>query len=137
MPDNGKIMSQTYYERQSKLLYLYQESFIRKDMDAKETVMALKMIGFSDGMAAIRVNEWATLTNTFEPETEKAKKNRLKQRTSLEKYILQTSLGTKYYLRFKYIRSELSKEETVKKLIQKGYSQEIARSLVNDWEAEK
>jgi Holliday junction resolvasome RuvABC DNA-binding subunit len=80
MPDKGRAMTQTYYEKQSKLLKLYQESFARKEMNVKETVTALRMIGFSEEIAANRVNEWAAQTNIVVLDTERAKKARLKQR---------------------------------------------------------
>ncbi|MDR0456226.1 MAG: hypothetical protein LBH20_06045 [Treponema sp.] len=137
MADKGKIMSQTYYERQSRLLNLYQESFTRKEMNANEAVIALRMIGFSGTIAANRVRDWEEHINTVLPETDKARKQRLKQQASLEKYVLQVRLGKKYYLRRKYKQNEISKEETVKKLVQKGYKQETAKALVAEWEAEK
>jgi hypothetical protein len=101
MLDKGKIMSQTYYEKQSKLLALFKESFIRKEMDAIEAVKALRTIGFGETIAANRVNEWAALNSTVSPETNRAKNQRLKQQASLEKYVLRMRLGKKYYLRLK------------------------------------
>jgi hypothetical protein len=136
MPDKGKIMSQVFYERQSKLLNLYKESFTRKEITVNEAVKALRMIGFSEMIAANRAREWAALIGSVVPETDKTRKQRLKQQASLEKYVLQMRLGKKYYIRLEYKRKELSKDETVKKLIQKGYKDEIAKELVNNWEAE-
>jgi hypothetical protein len=136
MPDKGKIMSQTYYERQGKLLNLYKELFARNEMSDNETVIALRMIGFSESIATNRVREWAVLINTIEPETERAKKQRAKQRASLESYVLQMMLGKKYYLRLKFMRKEFSREETVKKLIKSGCKIEVATGLVNEWEME-
>jgi len=46
-------MSQTFYERQSKLLKLYQELFARKEMNDNEALIVLKMIGFSETLAAV------------------------------------------------------------------------------------
>jgi hypothetical protein len=137
MSDKGKIMSQTYYERQSRLFNLYQESFTRKEMNANAAVIALRMIGFSTTIAANRVRDWEEHIDTVLPETDKARKQRLKLQASLEKYVLQMRLGRKYYLRRKYKLNEISKEETVKKLIQKGYKEETAKVLVAEWEAEK
>ena len=97
MPDKGKVMSQTYYERQGKLLKLYQESFSRKEISVNEAVTALRMIGFSESVAARRVNEWAAKSKINEPETNKTRNHRLKQQASLEKYILRMRLGKKYY----------------------------------------
>jgi hypothetical protein len=136
MADKGKIMSQTFYERQSKLLVLYQEAVARKEMNENEAKIALRMIGFSETIAANRAREWAKLSDIFEPETERVKKRRLLQMASLERYTLQMRLGKKYYLRLKFKRNETSKDETVKKLIKKGYTEEIARGIVRDWEAE-
>ena len=136
MPDKGKIMSQTYYERQGKLLRLYEESFARKEMNVTEAVAALRMIGFSETIAPMRVKEWAEKNITLKPETERAKKLRPKERASLEKYVLQMLLGKKYYLRLKYKRKELTKAETVAKLIKSGYSRELSEATVNEWEAQ-
>jgi len=136
MPDKGKIMSQAYYEKQSKLLNLYKESFVRKELNNNETVIALKMIGFSETIAAARVREWAALITAIEPETDRARKHRLKQQASLEKYVLQMLLGKKYYLRLKFLRKELTKDETVKKLIKSGCKEEAAREMVNEWEVQ-
>jgi len=137
MPDKGNAMSQTYYEKQGKIIKLYQEAFGRNEMTAKEAVVALRMIGFSETMAARHVNEWAAQFGEQVPETEKEKKRRLKEKASLEKYLLRMKLGNKYYLRLKYRQNELSKEETVKKLIRSGCKEDVAKSLVDDWEAEK
>ena len=137
MPDKGKTMSQAYYEKQSKLINLYQELVTRKEMNTKEAVTALRMIGFSETMAAKRVSKWSTQFNNPVPETDKEKKRRLQEKASLEKYILRMKLGKKFYLRLKFKQKELSKDETVKKLIQSGYNVEIAKSIVDDWEAEK
>ena len=136
MPDKGKIMSQTNYERQSKLLNLYQELFTRKEMNDTEAIIALRMIGFSECIAANRVREWAVLNNAVKPETERARKQRLKERASLEKYVLQMLLGKKYYLRLKFLRKELTKDETIKKIIKSGCKEETAREMVNEWEGQ-
>ena len=141
MPDKGKIMSQTYYERQSKLLNLYRESFARKEMNLIETVTALRMMGFSEAIAINRVNEWETQFDTHVFEIGKAKKASLKQQISLEKYVLRMRLGKKYYdeymlLRSKYMQKELSKEDVLKKLIQSGYSLELSKCILNKWEIE-
>jgi hypothetical protein len=135
--DKGKIMSQTFFERQSKLFDLYQVSFARGEMSADEAMISLRMIGFSDTIATIRVREWAAPSTTGDIETDRAKKQRLKQMASLEKYILQMRLGKKFYLRLKFKRNELSKDETVKKLTNKGYTVEIAKEMVNQWETER
>jgi len=97
MPDKGRIMSQTYYERQSKLIELYKKCIIKKEMKANEAVMALRLIGFSESMASSRVCEWAAQSNTNITETSKTANQRLKQRVSLEKYMLRMGLGKKYY----------------------------------------
>ena len=137
MPDKGKVMSQAFYEKQSKLINLYQESFARKEMNVKEAVTALRMIGFSETVAAKRVSGWSVQINEQAPETDKEKKRRLKERDSLEKYMLRMILGKKFYLRLKYKQKELTKDETVKKLTRSGYTEEIAKSIVDGWEEEK
>ena len=134
MPD---AMSQTYYEKQGKIIKLYQEAFGRNEMTVKEAVTALKMIGFSESMASRHVNEWSEKFSNLVPETEKEKKRRLRETGSLEKYLLRMKLGNKYYLRLQYRQNELSKEETVKKLIRSGCKEDVAKSLADDWEAEK
>jgi len=145
MPDKGKIMSQTFYERQSKLLNLYKELFVRKEMNDAEVVTALKMIGFSEKIAANRARDWTALNITVEPETERIKNRRIKERSSLEKYVQKMLLGRKYYLRLQFIQGELSKDEIVKKLMKliklnelerkENISKEkIAREMVNEWE---
>jgi len=95
MPDRGKIMSQTYYEKQSRLLKLYRESFERKEINAKETVTALMMIGFSETIAVNRTNEWDVQPGTQLPETEKDIKRRLKEISSLKNYLIRMRLGKK------------------------------------------
>ena len=143
MPDKGKIMSQAYYEKQSKLFKLYRESFARKEINRNEAVKALRLLGYSETIAAIRVNEWTEQFNTNEPETGRAKKLRLKQQTSLEKYMLSIWPGKEYYdLREKYTQmelsqKELSKNEIVEKLIHLGYSRKFSERTVNKWEMEK
>jgi len=147
VPDKGKIMSQVYYERQSRLIELYKESFSRKEMTANDTVMALRMIGFSESMASSRVCEWAALSGNNESETEKAKKIRRKQQDSLEKYVFHIILDKKCYsdndkkyqneqklLKSKYKKKELSKNDCVMQLIQSGYNKEIAEYIVSKLE---
>ena len=95
MPDKGKVMSQTQYEKQNKLYQLYKESYGRKAMNPAETIAGLRLIGFGNSIAVSRVNEWAALDNSYAPETEKAKNRRLKQQESLEKYILRMRCGKK------------------------------------------
>ena len=143
MPDKGKIMSQTYYERQTKLLKLYQASIARKEMNVNEAVTALRMIGFSKTIAAIRVSEWAAQFNSNEPETNKAIKHRLLQQASLEKYFLRMRLGKKHYseymqLRAKYKNKELSRDEAVTELMQSGgFSRKFSKCTVDKWEGER
>ena len=95
MPDKGKIMSQAYYEKQSKLFQLYKESFSREEMNSVEAASALRVIGFSNTIATRRVKEWAEKGNNYEPETGKAKNRRLKQQASLERYVLFMRYGRK------------------------------------------
>ena len=142
MPDRGKVMSQTYYEKRSKLFKLYQEAFTRKEMNVADAVRALEMIGFGKTIAENRVNEWASEPDICIPETNKVKKNRLKQQVSLEKYMIRMKLGGKFYLRLKYKQKGLSKEETVEKLIQlslydKEKARKIAEYVVDGWEKER
>jgi hypothetical protein len=142
MPDKGKAMTQTYYEKQSKLLKLYQESLARKEINIKETVTALRMIGFGEEIAANRVYEWATKIGIVVSETGKAKILRQKQRISLENYVLRMRLGKKHYdtymkLLSKYKNKELSKEDILLELIQTGYSQKFSECIVDKWGAEK
>jgi hypothetical protein len=133
MPDKGKIMSQSFYERQTKLFKLYQEAYTRREMDVNEAVLALKRIGFSEKMAANRVGEWTANVIVHEPETDKAKKNRQRQLVSLEKYVLRMTLGKKHFIRLQYKRNELSKNDAVKKLIQSGYSKDLSENTVDTW----
>ena len=146
MPDKGKVMSQTFYERQSKLIGLYRESVLKKELKVDEAVMSLKLIGFSDAMALSKAREWAALPDSNEPETERAKKIRQKQRVSLEKYALNMILDKKYYnenekkylnehrmLKSKYKKGSLSKDNCVIQLIQSGYSREFAEVIVEKW----
>jgi len=150
MPDKGRIMSQTYYERQSKLIELYKEAFRRKETCENDTVMALRTIGFSELMAANRVREWAVLSDTYEQETDKAKKRRHRQQASLEKYVFTIMLDKKYFneenkkymnehklLKAKYKKKELLKDDCVRQLIQSGYSKEFAGYIVDKWETER
>ena len=106
MPDKGKVMSQTYYEKQSKLFKLYQESFDRNELDVKEAITTLKMIGFSESIAATRVAEWKGQHNTREQETDREKKQRLKEQASLEKYILRMRLGKDKYEEYMILHSK-------------------------------
>ena len=85
-----------------KLLELYKESFGKKEMPANEVITALRMLGYSESIATNLVSEWAALDNTNATEAKKSKKQRIRQRASLEKYVLRTRLGKKYYV--EYIR---------------------------------
>jgi len=134
MPDKGKIMSQVHYEKQSRLFNLYRESFERAEMDIKETISALKILGFSETVASIRVNEWKAQHGSREVETEKTKKRRLKEQASLEKYILRNRLGKKYMeFRSKYYKDELSKNETVEELMKFGFDRKYCECTVDKW----
>ena len=139
MPVKGKIMSQAFYEKQSKLLKLNQESFKRNEINYKEAVTALKLHGFSDTVAAIRVNEWKAQLGDSITETEKEKKRRLKEQASLEMYLLRIRIGNKKYmeLRSKYKNKELSRENTVFELIHFGYSRKYSECTIDKWEKEK
>jgi len=86
MLDKGKVMSQACYEKQSRLFKLIRESFEREEKDSKETISALRTLGFSETVAGIRVNEWKAQLGNNLPETEKKRKRRLKEQASLEKY---------------------------------------------------
>ena len=139
MPDKGRIISQVYYERQSKLIELYKKCLIKKEMKVSEAVMSLRLIGFSESMASIRVHEWAADGNIIETETSKTKSQRLKQRNSLEKYMLRMGLGKKYYdeyikLQKKYKDKLLSKSEGMTELMQLGYSIKFAEYIMGKWE---
>jgi len=136
MPDKGKIMPQTYYERQSKLIELYKECIIKKEMKANEAVMALRLIGFSESMASNRVCEWASQSNTNITETSKTATQRLKQLVSLEKYMLRMGLGKKYYdkyvnLQKKYKNNDLSENEYKNELMQSGYSKKFVEYTID------
>jgi len=135
MPDKGRIMSQTYYEKQSKLIKLYKECIIRKEMTVNEAVISLRLIGFSELMASSRVCEWAALSNTDGIETSNTLNQRLKQRVLLEKYMLRMRLGKKYYdkyakLQEKHKNKELSENEYMTELMQFGYSRKFAEYTV-------
>ena len=142
MPDKGKTMSQTYYERQSRLIKLNQESFDRKEINVKQAVTALRMIGFSETMAVKRVSEWSEQSSNPGAETDKEKKHRIKEQASLEKYILRIKLGRKKYveyieLRSKYKHRELSRDKIVITLMQFGYSRKFSERTADKWETEK
>ena len=101
--------------------------------------MALRMIGFSESMALSRVHEWAAQGSTNETETSKSKNQRLKQRVSLEKYLLRMSLGKKNYdeyvkLQTKYKNKILSNNEIITELMQLGYSRNFAEYTFGKWE---
>ena len=93
MPDKGRIMSQTFYERQTKLFNLYKESYIRNEKNVQEAVSALRTLGFSGSIAAIRVNEWKEQSCDKAPETDRQKKRRQKEQASIEKYFDRMSSG--------------------------------------------
>lgn len=142
MPDKGKIMSQIYYEKLSRLIQLNQELFVQKEIRAKEAVTALRMIGFSETMAAKRFREWSVKLNDLEPEAGKIKKQMLKEQASLEKYILRARLGKQKYREYIELRSEFkqsrsSRSETVNALMQFGYSRRFAEHTVDKWEVEQ
>ena len=142
MPDKGNVMSQTHYERQSKLLKLIQESFDREEMTVKEAVTALRLIGFSETVAANRVNDWKLQFNGLVPETEREKRRRLKEQASLEKHLLRERFGKNKYKEYmellaKYKNKELSRVEAIAELIQFGYSRKFAECTVESWEGEK
>jgi len=139
MPDKGKVMSQAYYEKQNRLYQLYQESFARKEMNVTEAKAALRIIGFSDSIVIKIVNEWTTQCGWYKPETDKAKNRRLKQQTSLEKYILYIRLGKKFYaaLKSKYENKEISRAEVLLKLKDSKHSRILSESIIETWEAKK
>ena len=93
MPDKGKIMSQTYFDKQSELLQLYQEALARKEMTVNDAVIALRMLGFSESIAAYRANEWAMQTCADDG---KSSIRRNKRQVSLEMYMHRTRFGKKY-----------------------------------------
>jgi len=142
MADKGKIISQTYYEKQSQLIKLYKESFLRKEMDVNEAITSLRVIGFSEKMSANKVREWAILPDDKSPETERVKRQKLKQQVSLEKYMSRMRLDKKFYkeymeLRKRYKDKKMSKDETVSLLVHSGYGQKFADCTVNKWELEE
>ena len=136
MPDKGKIISQTFYEKQNRLLDLYKDLIVGKKINENEAVKSLKMIGFSETIAASRVREWALITDA-DPITDRFEKQMLKERTSLEKYVLQMSLGKKNYIQLLFKEKKLTRDETVKKLIKAGCKEETAREMVNEWEIQR
>lgn len=76
-------------------------------MTVNEAVTVLRILGFSETMVAKRANEWVVQSSIYVTETDKSKKQRLKQQASLEKYMLRMRLGKKYReeinrLRIKY-----------------------------------
>ena len=95
MPEKGKIMSQAFYEKQRRLFDIYQDLFVTKEMDEKNTVKSLKMIGFSETVAVNKIQKWMALNNAVVPVADREKKQILKEKVSLEKYVLQMSLGKK------------------------------------------
>ena len=139
MPDRGNVMSQAYYEKQTKLYQLYHESFGRKEINTMEAIAALRVLGFSDSIAIRRVNEWEGQSISYASETGKAKNRRLKQQASLERYVLYMRLGKKYYIHLKseYRDKKLSKEKIVSILMQSKHSRELSESIVEKWDKEK
>ena len=85
MPDKGKVMTQVYYDKQNRLYELTKESFIRKAMSATEAIAVLRILGFSNSIANVRVNEWTVQPNSYTSETITEKNRRQKQQVSLEK----------------------------------------------------
>ena len=134
MPDKGRIMSQTFYERQSKLMGLFKEAFVRNEMNVNEAVKALRTLGFGKIMAANRVREWAALPDTNEAETERAVKLRHKQQASLEMYMLRMEYMR---LRKKNKKDYMSKSDILNELFQSGYRQEYVKCVVSGWDKEK
>ena len=142
MPDKGKTMSQTYYERQSKLIKLYQDSFVRKDLAVKDTITGLRLVGFSETMAARRVSEWSIQINNQVSETEKNKKRRIKEQATLEKYIFRMKLGKKKYEEYlkalsKFKEKNLTCKEFVLELMQLGHSRKFSEYIAEKWETGK
>jgi len=134
MPDKGKIMSQAFYEKQRRLLDIYQDLFITKEMDEKDTAKSLKMIGFSETIAVNKIQKWAATNNDVVTVNDKERKQMLKERSSLEKYVLQMSLGKKNYIRLMFKENKLTRAETIKKLIKPGCNEEAVRNMVSEWE---
>ena len=95
MPGKGTIMSQTYYERQSRLIMLIKEALIRGEMTASEVVAALRKIGFCESNAVNRAREWKAQGIIVLPETDREKKRRFREKESLEKYIERLRHGKK------------------------------------------
>ena len=134
MPEKGKIMSQAFYEKQSRLLDIYQDLFITKEMNEKDTVKSLKMLGFSETIAVNKIQKWAALNNAVVPVIDREKKQMLKEKASLEKYVFQMSLGKKYYIRLMFKEKKLTRAEAIKKLIKPGCNEETVRNMVSEWE---
>jgi len=134
MPEKGKIMSQAFYEKQSRLLNIYQDLFVTKEMDEKDTAKCLKMLGFSDSIIVNKIQKWAILNNKAAPVTDREKKQMLKERVSLEMYVLQMSLGKKNYIRLMFKENKLTRAEAIKKLIKPGCNEETVRNMVSEWE---
>ena len=133
MPEKGKTMSQTFYDKQNRLLVIYQKLFTGKEMDEKDTVKSLKMIGFSEIIAVNKIRNWAEDENVSVL-TGKEINKMLKERTSLEKYVLQMSLGRKNYIRFMFRENKLTRDEALKMLISTGCKEEAARDMISEWE---
>jgi len=149
MPDKGRIISQTFYEKQSKLIKLYKESFLRKEMDVNEAITSLRVIGFSEKMADNKVREWVVLPNENKFETERAVKQRFKQQDSLEKYVFNIIFDKKCFnendkkyfnehklLKSKYLKNELSKDDCANQLMHSGYRQEYVKCIISRWDKE-
>jgi len=134
MVDKGRVMSQACYEKQTRLYKLIQESFERKETNEEEAIIALRTLGFSETVAAIRLNDWRARLSAKVPETEKERNRRLKDQTSLEKYFLRIEYMK---IRSSFKQGKLSREDAVIKLIQFGYSCEFSESSVNKWESNK
>ena len=106
MPDKGKIMSQTFFDKQSELLQLYQEALAKKEMTVNEAVIALRMLGFSESIATYRANEWGI---QICPDESKSMVRRNKRQASLENFMHRMRLGKKYKEESKRLRSKYVK----------------------------
>ena len=94
MGNKGAIKTQQQYENEVELRNLYHEAFKRGDCSFEEAVTLLvTSIGFSPKIARQRVDEWKTKNKGYVPETEGAKKKRIKRTESLERKFLKRRLS--------------------------------------------
>ncbi|MDR0443711.1 MAG: hypothetical protein LBH44_09915 [Treponema sp.] len=93
--DKGKIKSQCFVDRESRLIQLYREAFGRQELNSKETVTALRQVGFSEIMAVSKASGWAEENRSYAPEAATIAKKRKKEQQALEAWYLKKRFAKK------------------------------------------